>query len=335
MPNQRPRRGRQAIAISCLLSVLLAACAGPAQPTTAGVESAGAFPRTVDNCGFQVMVGEAPQRIVTVKSTTTELVAALGLADRIVGAAFLDEPVPDTIAGQDIAEIPVISDFLPNQESVLGLDPDLVFGGWESNFTADGVGERADLAARGIAGYVAPSACRQVGYRPAPMTFELLWDHITEAGDLLGAAPEAASLVSGLEAELAAVTPDRRKLRALWYSSGSDTPYVGAGIGAPQMMLQAAGLGNVFSGIDDSWASVSWEAVIEADPEVIVLVDATWNTADSKIEALESNPATASLAAVRQGRYLRIGFAGAEAGVRSPETVASLVSQLEAIDLGD
>ena len=37
---------------------------------------------------------------------------------------------------------------------VLELEPDFVFGGWESNFSADGAGERDELAALGIRTYV-------------------------------------------------------------------------------------------------------------------------------------------------------------------------------------
>ena len=40
----------------------------------------------------------APERVVTIKSTSTEMLLALGLGDRIVGTAFQDGPVPDECA---------------------------------------------------------------------------------------------------------------------------------------------------------------------------------------------------------------------------------------------
>ena len=103
--------------------------------------------------------------------------------------------------------------------------------------------------------------------------------------------------------------PDDRGLTALWYSSGTDTPYVGAGIGAPELVLETAGLTNIAGDIDKTWTSLGWESIVDADPDVIVLIDADWNTAQSKIDLLESNPATARLTAVQNDAYLILPFA--------------------------
>ena len=304
------------------LVLTLAACSTPApQPTAAAAVQ-------IDNCGFEFTVGAAPERIVTIKSTSTELLLALGLGDRIVGQAFPDGPVPDTLPQVDV---PVISDFAPSEEVVLDLEPDFVFGGWESNFTADAAGDRAELAGLGIGSYVSPAACKEEGYKPERLSFDNVFSYIDEAGKVFGAEDAAAALVADQKAALAAIEPDTRGLTALWWSSGDDNPYVGAGIGAPQMMLDAVGLTNIAADVDDTWTSYSWEAIIDANPDVIVLVDASWNTAASKIAALEANPATAGLSAVVGKRYLTIPFAAGEAGVRNVEATADLAAQLAAL----
>ena len=117
-------------------------------------------------------------------------------------------------------------------------------------------------------------------------------------------------------------------LAALWYSSGSDVPYVGAGTGAPELIMDAVGLRNIAADVHDSWASLSWEAVVDADPDVIVLVDSAWGSTQKKIAQLEGNPATAALSAVRAHRYLIVPFAAGEAGVRTVEAVETLAAQL-------
>src|SRR5690606_9967248 len=99
----------------------------------------------------------APQRVVTIKSTATEMLLALGLGGRIVGVGFQDGPAPEPWTAT-AASLPVLADKLPSQEVVLEAEPDLVYGGWESNFSADGAGERTTLAALGVAGYVSPAA---------------------------------------------------------------------------------------------------------------------------------------------------------------------------------
>jgi iron complex transport system substrate-binding protein len=295
--------------------------------------SSGGFPVTVDNCGFQVTLEEPPQRIVTIKSSTTEMLLALGAADRLVGAAFLDGPIPAELAASG-DELPVLSERVPGQEAVLGTGADLVYAGWESNFSPDGAGERESLARLGVGTYVSPSACKAEGYQPDPLTFERVFAEITEAGRVLGVPDAAAELVARQRAELAEVVPDTSGRTALWYSSGDDIPYVGAGIGAPQMIMDAVGLTNVAADVHDTWTSMGWETIVEADPDVIVLVDAAWNTAESKIEQLEANPATAQLSAVREGRYLEIPFPASEAGVRNVAAARDLAEQLATLTRG-
>jgi iron complex transport system substrate-binding protein len=328
------------------LVLALAACGGPADagaeaaadpaPTASGDHPvATTYPVTLDNCGFSVTFDAAPQRVVTIKSSTAEMLLALGLGDRIVGSAFLDGPVPDALAdaARGTAVEAPFSDEVPGAEATLALEPDLVYAGWESNVTADGAGDRGTLAQLGVGTYVSPSACKGEGYMPDPLTFDQVFDEITEAGEIFDANPAAAELVAQQRKTLAGVAKDDRGLSALWYSSGGDTPYVGAGIGAPQMIMDAVGLENVAGDVHDTWTSMSWEQVVADDPDVIVLVDATWNSADDKIARLEANPATAQLTAVREHRYLTVPFPATEAGVRNVDAVVDLAAQLQELDL--
>ena len=332
MPN--PRRFAPLFALPAA-ALLLAGCAATSTASAGADDEAGAgadaaasgYPVTLDNCGTEVTLDAAPERIVTIKSSTLELLLALGLEDRIVGTAFSDGPVPDAYA--DAASgLEVLSDKVPSQEVTLAAEPDLVFAGWESNLSAEGAGDRATLEQLGVATYVAPAACKAEGYMPDPLTFDEVFREFEEAGELFGVPDAAADLVAEQRAELEAIEPNDDGLTALWYSSGSDTPYVGAGLGAPQMIMDAAGLENVAADVEDTWTSMSWEAIVAANPDVIVLVDAAWNTAEQKIALLEQNAATAALPAVQEERYLVVDFPATEAGVRNVGAVASLVEQL-------
>lgn len=330
-----PRRLAPLLALPAA-ALLLAGCAATSTASSDADDATGAaevsgYPVTIDNCGTEVTLDEAPERIVTIKSSTLELLLALGLEDRIVGTAFSDGPVPDAYA--DAASgLEVLSDKVPSQEVTLAAEPDLVFAGWESNLSAEGAGDRETLAKLGVATYVAPAACKAEGYMPNPLTFDEVFREFEEAGELFGVPDAAADLVAEQRAALEAIEPNDEGLTALWYSSGSDTPYVGAGIGAPQMIMDAAGLENIAAGVEDTWTSMSWEAIVAANPDVIVLVDAAWNTADQKIALLEQNAATAALPAVQEGRYLIVDFPATEAGVRNVGAVASLVEQLGSLE---
>jgi len=307
------------IALALLAATLLPG--GPALAATA-------YPLSLGNCGFTVTLDRAPQRVVTIKSTATELLLALGLGNRIVGIGFQDGPLPAELAAAG-AGLPVLSDKLPAPEVVLGAEPDFIYGGWESNFAADGAGERPTLARLGITSYVAPPACRTV--KPEKLSFQALFDDIAEMGTIFDAEAAATALIARQQASLATVAPDTRGLTALWYSSGTKVPYVGAGSNAPAMMLEALGLENIFAGVDDGWISASWEAIVDADPDVIVLVDSAWNSAAQKRKLLAGNPITSRLAAVIEQRYLVVPFPASEAGVRNVPAVLDMAAQLAAL----
>ena len=315
-----------------LAAALLAGCGGTAtdQTPSAGSTDDGSDV-TADNCGFELTVEQPPERVVTIKSTATEMMLALGLGERLVGTAFADGPVPQRYADA-VADVPVLSDKVPGQEALLDVEPDFVYGGWESNFAADAAGERAALAEFGIDTYVSPAACKDPAYQPDPLTFDALFGQIRELARIFGVTDRAEALVADQQALLASVDEPGQGRTALWYSSGEDAPYVGGDIGAPAMMMRELGVENIFADIDDTWSNVGWEDVIARNPDIIVLVDAEWNTAEHKIELLESNPATAALPAVTEGRYLRLPFPAAEAGVRNAQAVVDLADQLTRLD---
>ena len=328
-----PLRFRALLGAVLIAPILLAGgtAAEGAAPSDDAPAASG-YPVTVDNCGTTVTFAEAPERVLAIKSTSIEMMLALGLQDRIIGTAFSDGPAAEEWA-QDAASLPVVDEKVPGQEATLDLEPDLVYAGWESNVTADGAGDRTTLASLGVNTYVSPSACQKAEYQPNPLTFDDVFDDVDEVGQIFGVSDRAGTLTSSLRERLDAVKADDRGLTALWFSSGSDTPFVGAGIGAPQMMMDAAGLTNIAADIPETWSSLSWEAVVDADPDVIVLVDSTWGSTEKKIGVLEANPATAQLDAVQNGRYVVIPFPTAEAGVRNVEAVESIVAQLGDLDL--
>lgn len=318
------------VAVITTLLLTTAALAGCTNSSTAPLPATPSPSALIlQNCDTSVTFETMPERVVTIKSSTTEMLLALGLGDRIIATAFQDGPVPEQWAA-DAAGLPVISAKLPSEEAVLDLEPDLVYAGWESAFTPDTAGDRAELAGLGIATFVSPAACRSV--TPSKLTFDAVFGEIAQVASIFRV--DASELIATQQSILAAVTsaaPGKDR-SAFWYSSGTDTPYVGAGSGAPQLVLEAAGLSNIAGDVDATWAPFNWEAVVAADPYFIIVVDSDWNTAAAKIAFLESHPATANLTAVKSGRYITVPFAASEAGVRSVETAASIANQVEELD---
>jgi iron complex transport system substrate-binding protein len=319
----------RALPVVLLATIALAGCstATVAAPSPTPTTDPNA-PVTVDNCGTEVTFDAAPERVVTIKSTSTEMLLALGLGDRIVGTAFQDGPVPDEWAA-DAASLTSIADKVPSEEVVLEQQPDLVYAGWESAFAPDAAGDRAELETLGVKSYVSPSACQSSG-QPAKLSFDNVFSDIEQVAAIFRVDP--APLLADQKEALDAITPTGDGRTAFWYSSGSDTPYAGAGIGAPQLVLDTVGLKNIAADVKATWAPYNWESVVDADPDFIVLIDASWSSVEKKIGVLEANPATASLSAVVNKRYLVLPFASSEAGVRSVEAAASLSKQISELD---
>ncbi len=321
------------LAIACLVSsaLLLAGCssasATPASPSPSRSVTAAAV--TVQNCDTSETFAKAPTRVVSIKSTSTEILLALGLGDKIVGTAFQDGPVPAKWTAE-AAKLHKISDFMPSEEALLALEPDFVYSGWESAFSADQAGTRAELNSLGIGSYVQPAACRTTG-APAKLAFSDIFGEIEQVASIFHVS--STKLIAQQKAELSTVKKSTKGLTALWYSSGTDTPYVGAGTGAPELVLETVGLRNVAGDVKQTWTSLGWESIVADDPDVIILIDASWNTAASKIQSLESNPATQNLTAVKNHRYITIPFPASEAGVRTVDAAASIQKQLTALNI--
>jgi iron complex transport system substrate-binding protein len=289
-------------------------------------------PASVENCGVNVAVEEPPARAVTMNQAATEVMLALGLQDRMAGTAYMDDEIlPELAAAYD--DIPVLSDSYPSAETLLDAEPDLVYASYPSAFQPENGGERADLAELGVATYLSPSACADRS-GDEPLSIETVWQEIHDVATLFGADDPAGELVDGQRSELDAALDtvgDLSDTTVMWWDNGFDAPSVGVCCGAPGMIMEAAGVENAFSDESGSWAEVSWEQVVEREPDVIVLVDADWSTAEDKRDAIESTPAVQGLPAVRDGRFVVIPFSATTPGIRNVSAVVDFLEGLEAI----
>ena len=112
-----------------------------------------------------------------------------------------------------------------------------------------------------------------------------------------------------------------------WFDSG-DPPFVGACCGGPGMVMDLAGAVNIFEDAPGNFATVSWEEVLDRDPDAIVINDASWSPAADKIELLKTNPAYADMTAVQEERFIIIPFSYTILGIRNADAVEILAQGL-------
>lgn len=350
------RGGHTRLAIACLFSLTLVAACGsddesaesestPAplvetteapettatEPTTA--PSAGGFPLTLENCGVKVTVDSPPERAVTMNQAATEVALALGLEDQLVGTAYLDDEIIPEFADA-YAAIPVLSDEYPSTEVLFAAEPDFVYGSYASAFADEAAGDRAALQAAGVGSYLSIGGCPSFRESGEALAFDDVFGEFADVAAIFGASEEGEELVSEQQELVASAdVSGLGDLTVLWWDDALDAPSVGACCGAPAMLMTALGVTNEFGGEPGSWATVNWEQVVADDPDVIVLVDASWSLAADKEAHLRSDPALQNLSAVVNDRLVTIPFSATTPGVRNAPAVADLAEAIRALDL--
>ncbi|WP_328462283.1 ABC transporter substrate-binding protein [Streptomyces sp. NBC_00448] len=317
----RPRRARAARLAASTTALLalgaLGACTGapaakgPATSTGSGHPAA----VTVRSCGATTAVSTPPKRLVTLNEGATEVALALGLQTRMAGTAYLDDTIPaQWKAAYD--SVPVLSKEYPTKEKLLAAHPDFLYASYASAFTDKVAGTRAELDAEHIPSYLSPFGCADSKQVPAA-SFAAVWGELTDVAKAFGVTARATAIEQRQKKTLAGLAAQGagRGLNVLWYDSDTKTPFVGAGHGGPQLILDAVGAHNVFGSLPGGWQSVSWEKVAAANPDAIVLADAGWDTAKSKIAYLEHDPVLSRLTAVRKRAFVVVPFSESTPGV--------------------
>jgi iron complex transport system substrate-binding protein len=296
--------------------------AGAAAPVNIGARSS----HTVENCGVPVTYVDPPRRVVTMNQAATELMLQLGLQDRLVGTAYLDDAILPTLAAA-YEQVPVLTPQYPSYDELFAVRPDFVFAAYASAFSTEGVGPREDL---GISSYLAPSACPQRG-GGAAVSIETLYREVRDIGRIFGVEPRAEQLIASYQADIRATQAQIGTVAdppaVFWYDAGSP-PSVGACCGMPNEILHLVGARNVFVDKPGSWTGVSWSDVIARNPDVIVLVDSSWSPASEKAGRLRRDPAYAAIEAVSHQRFVTIDFSSTTPGVRTVSAVRRLAEAL-------
>ena len=94
----------------------------------------------------------------------------------------------------------------------------------------------------------------------------------------------------------------------------------------PTALIEAAGGRNILDDLEKSWAEVGWEAVVERNPEMIVIVNYGDVTAEQKIAFMKGNPAFASIDAVKNDRFVVLDYVEATPGPRNIKAVEKLIA---------
>lgn len=291
--------------------------------------TAAAFPITVKSCDRDVTFDAAPKRAISNDVNLTEMMLVLGLRDKMVGYTGISgwkTLDPDMVAG--IAELPELSAKYPTKEVLVGAEPDFFFAGWNYGMKVGGEVTPETLEPFGINTYELTESCIHIGAK-GKVSMQDMYIDILNLGKIFGIEAKAEEMVAGWTARLDAVTAGvdhAEPLRVFVYDSGEDKAFTAGKYAMPTAMIEAAGGVNIMDDVEKSWTEVAWEPVVERNPQVVVIVNYGDVTAEQKITFMKSNPAFASIDAVKNDRFVVLDYVEATPGPRNVAAVEKLVA---------
>ena len=289
---------------------------------------------TVQSCDREVTFDAPPQAAISNDVNLTEMMLVLGLADHMVGYTgvsgwkTLDD---DMTAG--IEALPELASKYPSREVLVGADADFYFAGWNYGMKVGGEVTPETLEPFGIAVYELTESCIHIGEKDAA-SMDDMYNDLRNLGAIFNVSDRAETLIESYKAELSTFLADQPVLdaapRVFVYDSGEDVPFTAGRYAMPNALIEAAGGANIMNDFDKSWATVGWEAVVERNPEVIIIVNYGEVTADQKRAFLMSNPAFADIDAVRNDRFVVLEYVEATPGPRNIAAVKTLAAAFRA-----
>ncbi|MEU3271052.1 ABC transporter substrate-binding protein [Saccharomonospora sp. NPDC006951] len=308
--------------VTAAAALLLTACGAQVAPRSD--EDSGTT--TVNRCGEPVEY-TVPQRAVVYEGGSADKMFALGLTEHVHGYVLppANPPVSESPWAAEYEKVEFLSDDLLNRELVVDAGADFVVAGWNSGFS-DSRGITPEiLDTLGIQSFLHAESCFNYPGHPERHTpFEGLYTDLERLGEIFGVPDRASKLITEYKNRVDAVgeqAPGGDPVPVFLYDSGTDKPLSAASQVPPNDIIRIAGGTNIFGDVDARWFEASWEAVVEAQPEVVIILDYGDQPAEDKIAFLKNNPVTASIPAVENDRFFVLDYNEA---ISSPRIVDGL-----------
>ncbi|MEG2789179.1 MAG: ABC transporter substrate-binding protein [Romboutsia sp.] len=274
---------------------------------------------------YNVTVDAPKQKAVTLSQFMTEMLLALDLGDRMVGTALLDNPILPQFqdAYDKIPDLQVGEGHSISKEAFVATGADFV-SGWDSSISEQTTGSPKELIEKGIAPFMAKS------YAP-DATVETVYEDFTLLGKIFGVQDKAKEVVDKMKSDIKIVedkvgkVKEEDRVKMMVYDSGEkDAMVVGSGLA--NNLIEIAGGNNVFGkDAKKPYINVSWESIVEKNPEVILVTDfLAGQPAKEKIDFLKAQPALKDVPAIKNNKIYVVKLADLSPGVRNPMVIEEM-----------
>jgi iron complex transport system substrate-binding protein len=209
---------------------------------------------TTDFLGRAITINNThPQKIISLAPSNTEILFALGLGDRIIGVTDYCNYPPEAKTKPSVGAYDN-----PNIEEIVAMEPDLVLA---TDAQSESIYQQLENRGMTVVAII-------------PRNMDEVLASITLVGKVTGQDEEAASLVADMQKRISAVTDKTSKLTEaqklrVFYIFWQD-PIWTAGAGTfEDALIEMAGGVNIAHELN-GYASMSLEAIIDANPQVFI-----------------------------------------------------------------
>ncbi|MEW6368360.1 MAG: ABC transporter substrate-binding protein [Acidobacteriota bacterium] len=264
-----------------ILLFILASCSKPEAPTV------GSSVR--DQLGRTVPLKGAPNRIVSLAPSNTEILCALGLSDSIAAVTTFDNYPPEALLKPKVGGF---SD--PSVEQIISFSPDLVLA--------------APIHETHLIPQLEAKAITVLAL--APRTLEDVLHAISLVGQVTGRSERAHEIVAGMEKRIRAITektdkisPDKKPkvVYLVWHEplmvSGSGTFH--------DELIRKAGGTNIAANVRE-YAFISLETVVRENPDIIMAGVKMGEGRDAPLKFARTDLRLRDVSAVRKNQVFGI-----------------------------
>lgn len=312
---------------AAVTATTFSACSQPKATETTGAEAV-----TVNNCGKTTTFTTPPMKVLSLGVSGLAYLYAAGAKDKIIARANEHgEPAASWMKG-GADDIKIAADADMSVEGVIGLQPDLVYGG---EFSSSQLPPER-LVEKGIPAVVDQPECHYLySDQKQDESFDAILAEVSQLGKILGTSDKAEAQVATLRGELDRLAKEKpgagRKVAFAYYFGEEEGLYSYGEAGVMGDMMKSLDLKTA---VDPSYhphqGPIAPEAFVKSDADlIVVLLGMGGATKESTMQRLQAIPGFNDMKAVKEGKVFYAESAIAYASPTAIHGAIDLASQIK------
>ncbi len=249
---------------------------------------------------------KAPEKVLAVYQGSIETMLELGLEDRLVAAAGLDNELDEKYK-KAFEKVEYLTEFTPSKETVTALNPDMILS-WGSIFAEDKLGDVNTWIDKGCNTYINTNTRRKEGEK---RTIQNEMTDILNLGKIFNVEDKAQEIVNNMQSKIdealkAAKGQDKQNVLMLEFLGDEITNYGENSLGGDMITSLGANL------VAKDQSKLGKEDIVSLNPDVIYVVYMPYSGDDPEqvkqdaLNKLLEDKAFSSLDAVKNKRIVPI-----------------------------